>query len=350
MRQKITSKYIANEDGFASLIIAIVLVIVLSLLTVGFAELMRHSQEQELNRHLSDQAYYAAESGINDAVRALNNGFNQQKTDCGPVTSTSDLYGKTGANYLANSTVDTSDNSVASWTCLLIDPTPDSLAYNPVGTVTPTIFIFKPASGGISQLDFYWQDADQSNTNFRPAYNGTNAFPSVVNWGSIGMLRISLTPLASLDRNSLINNVYTAFLYPSTSTSNNSESISGHTGFSSNGGDVLSGGCKQTNTPRYCHISLNGIPGSSNGYLVSLRSIYSSTNVYITGSNGAGPVNFSGAQSLVDSTGKSQNVLKRIQVRVPDHNEYPYPGFDVQSTGGICKQLDARPGSVSLNC
>src|ERR1019366_6721948 len=118
-----------NEQGFASLIIAITLVIVLSLLTVGFAQLMRNEQNQVTNRQLNSQAYYAAESGINDAARALNAGYVQDKKYCGP--STDNPATVPGAKYLKDQKINGSSTSTE-WTCLLINPAPTSLEYGSV--------------------------------------------------------------------------------------------------------------------------------------------------------------------------------------------------------------------------
>ena len=76
-----------------------------------------------------------------------------------------------------------------------------------------------------------------------------------------------------------------------------------------------------------------------------MRSIYSKTNVSVVINGGAALV--FGAQAKIDSTGRSQDVLKRLQVRVPTKNEYYYPGFGVEAAGDICKSLGVRPGYAS---
>src|ERR1039458_10050844 len=77
-----------DQSGFASIVIASVIILVLSLITVGFAQLMQREQRSALDRQLSSQAYYAAESGINDAVSAINSGFNVAKSTCPEYNST----------------------------------------------------------------------------------------------------------------------------------------------------------------------------------------------------------------------------------------------------------------------
>ena len=54
-----------NQSGMASIMFAIFMAIVLCLLAVGFATLVRNDQRQTLDKTLSNQATYAAESAIN---------------------------------------------------------------------------------------------------------------------------------------------------------------------------------------------------------------------------------------------------------------------------------------------
>ena len=60
-----------NERGFASIVIALVLITILALITIGFAQLARREQRSALDKQLANQAYYAAETGINDTIKSL---------------------------------------------------------------------------------------------------------------------------------------------------------------------------------------------------------------------------------------------------------------------------------------
>lgn len=57
-----------NQNGAAALLLAMFFVILITLVTIGFATLVRRDQRATLDKTLSKQAQYAAESGIN-AVR-----------------------------------------------------------------------------------------------------------------------------------------------------------------------------------------------------------------------------------------------------------------------------------------
>src|SRR5580658_10726969 len=112
-----------NEGGFAPLIVSIVIIVVLSLITVGFVLLMNENQQNETNRQLGDAAYYAAQTGVNDAVKAINSGFLTSafggvKNSCGTIAFP----------YLTNNQVNESGQPKTDfYSCLLINPAPDSL-------------------------------------------------------------------------------------------------------------------------------------------------------------------------------------------------------------------------------
>jgi hypothetical protein len=67
----------------------------------------------------------------------------------------------------------------------------------------------------------------------------------------------------------------------------------------------------------------------------------------------ANQLNISGAQTLIDSTGKAQDVLRRIQVRVSTHDSYDIPS-GTAAAGSICKQISVAPegstGSPNPEC
>src|SRR3569623_1752522 len=107
-----------NQEGFASLIVGIIIVLVLSLLTVGFAILVRDEQRQTLDKQLSTQAFYAAESGVNDAINYINANMS---TYNGTTTCTGAPF------FAANHTIDAV--TVSSYTCLLVNMPPPNIRY-----------------------------------------------------------------------------------------------------------------------------------------------------------------------------------------------------------------------------
>ena len=85
--KNIRTSILTNDNGFAPLIITIIVVIILSLLTVGFVSLIRNNQKNALNQQLNNDAYYAAETGVNDAIKAIDSGYTSSKCIWGPTIS-----------------------------------------------------------------------------------------------------------------------------------------------------------------------------------------------------------------------------------------------------------------------
>jgi hypothetical protein len=334
-----------NEQGFAAIVIAVVLVLVLSLITLGFAELMRHEQRSALDKQLSSQAYYAAESGVNDAVKAISAGYDKVKDDCAPLASAKDP----GDSYLLSNDVGADTDTNVKYSCLLIDPAPKSLEFGSVDTEQSkgVELTSADASDPIRTIVVSWQDAG-SGTTFRPGAG--SAFPPISQWGATtGILRVGLTPLVpgSISRDALATNTFAAFLYPNSgSGSPISYGYSNDTGGGT--GAIINGRCNLNNTPRYCSVAITGL--NQRTYFLNMRSIYRSAHVTVQAYGGNGVVSTANllsvknAQTLIDSTGKAQDVLKRIQVRVPSRNSYTHPDYTIESAGSVCKQLQVYPG------
>ena len=61
-----------NEQGLVAIVVTLIIMLVLTLIVTGFAQLARREQREALDRQLASQALYAAESGVNAAEAAVN--------------------------------------------------------------------------------------------------------------------------------------------------------------------------------------------------------------------------------------------------------------------------------------
>jgi hypothetical protein len=312
---------------------------------------------------LSDQAYFAAEAGINDATKAVQEGFNAKKTDCDPVknNSTDPLYSQPGSQYLFSNAV--GDDPNIKYTCLLIDPYPTSIDLGSVGDGTdsktfrlntvnkddPTV----PAD--LKSLHISWQATGDS---VLPFVSGTMAsnhqFPPATSWNYVPLLRVSITPLTSggINRTDLAKKTYVAFLYPKdSSTRTNTEadypSYDYAQGIDANAGVIADANCKTDNAPAYdCNITINNL--TTNYYVVNIRSIYGYSKVHITAQDTAGiSTGFAHTQTLIDATGKAQDILHRLQVRIPSNNDFPGSDYGVKGVAGICKIWQLTPTATT---
>lgn len=359
MNKDRTSSTKAFEQGFVSIIVAMIIMAVVILITTSFALLMQRNQRQVLDRQLSTQAFYAAESGVNDAIAAIKGGFTGDVTKCSDTHNITDKIG-------GNQQLDSSTN--VEFSCVLISESPDHLEYNPVSTDNSTIVHVHTNGGNLSSTRISWQDSGSSNT-FVPNNSPDPLLPEKYDpspdaficaltsscfntTDGTGILRITLMPVRnvnSISRDNLISDAATYFLYPKANNASSADetlSYQGNTiGKNSNNGDFIYGNCNQAKSPRFCNVIINGL--NTADMYVRIKSIYRTTSVSMKFYNASGPLTISGAQAVIDSTGKAQDVLRRIQVRVPLGNSYYFPEYAIQSADTLCKRLRLAPNTDS---
>ena len=322
-----------DSRGMVSILVTMILMVVISLIVVGFARLVRREQRQSLDTQLSTQAFYAAETGVNDAVNAIQTqDYQSEKTNCGP-DATGPLSAGTINNVLA---------SGVEYTCLLVDPSPSSLEYSSVETDKSTVIPIKAQSGTLDKLVLSWQDKS-GNTGVN-CTNSVGTFPSASSWPvdcNAGVLRIDLVPTGgSVSRSSLLSSVLTAFLQPV-------QSGVGTLAYSlpANHGATVGASCSSSATPKICSVTITGL--SSSSYYLRVRSIFKSSALSITAKNSSNAtIELIGAQTVVDATGKANDILRRIEVRVPT-GKLSYgdvPDYAILSSDTICKRMSVAPG------
>src|ERR1044072_6757095 len=123
-----------DQNGMAAIIVTMVTMVVISLIVLGFATISRREQSETLDQQLSTQAFYAAETGVEDAKNVITAAIRAgkaipSKTDC----DTNTVSGYTPSYPIGAGTVLNSANGVSS-SCLLVDPVPDSLEFDGIGT------------------------------------------------------------------------------------------------------------------------------------------------------------------------------------------------------------------------
>lgn len=343
-----------NEQGFASIVIALVLIIVLALLTVGFAQLARREQQNALDKQLATQANYAAETGYNDAYNDIKSGAintnNASDTHC--MNKVGSLPSELPATALTAHPTINSNNGV-SYTCLLvsINTTNLELGGTQPGTGKHATF---GTSAPLSTITINWGSDDGHNA-FPSSYSNVK-FPILSKWnnGTTGyppIIQFSLTPTSSLDADALIANTFNTYLYPSshapdgsTLTLDANNNVDVTKGL--NQMQVVDGSCSGSGTYP-CHVTLSGL--GDQAYVMHILDYYDTSNVLITGDDSSGgPVTFTGEPSI-DVTGKAQGVLKRLQYRVftnggnegaDDNAILPNGAIEAQN---LCKRIKAAP-------
>lgn len=329
-----------NDDGFASLVIALILIVVLSLVTIGFAQLARTEQQNALNKQLSNQAYYAAESGVNDAIQAI-----PAIESASPAVNPNQCLSST---LLPNSTLNSGAD--VSYTCVLANLNPLSLVKDPLTADSGWSTVFSTVnppgvvggSGILASLTVDWSSIDSKTA--LPAA-GVTSLPPLASWNYPGVVQFSITPVlsASLNRATLEADTYTAYLYPS-------RSGSGSVLYTASGAraPIVSASNCSTGT---CTVTISNLkqPTSTAGefYLIHMFDYYDSSNIAITKAtdSNAKSLEFTKSQAQIDSTGKALQAVRRIRVVVPLNSTLSLPNNAIEAQN-VCKRFSVYPGAV----
>lgn len=326
-----------KEAGMVAIMVTLILMIVISLIVLGFAQISRRNQRQALDRQLSTQAFYAAESGVNDAAEII-----KAAVASGSAVADKPDCQSNGADFYAGLDSVLDDDSDVEYTCLTVDPTPGSLVYSNVGssaTVMPLIAV----SGTISRVNLTWQARGDNATPAAncPVTNNANIFSATTGWNcGYGVLRFDLVPTAgALTMNGLQTATMTSFVVPlrpgSTGTANPIPYTVG------GGNNRLGVVCSNTS----CSLSISGLTQSQ--YYLRVSSIYRDVSLRVDAVDAvSAPVSLQGAQAVIDATGKAGDVLRRIQVRVPltGSSTNQLSDYALQSSEAICKRFVVMDG------
>ncbi len=321
-----------KQRGVVSLMVTLIMMVVITLIVLGFAEISRNEQRSTLDDQLSVQAYYAAESGINDARSVINAAVTGGTAV--PSKTTCDNQG----SYNLNTTVD-STHGVA-YTCVLVDPNPTSLVYNNVGSQSVVVPIIA-SSGTFSTITLKWEAASSASSSATNCYaSGTspNTFPVASGAGqwscAYPVVRVDMLDAnAGLSRANWGNQTATFFGVPFNSATG---VISNNVDLSARG-KAVPASCDST----FCTLNITGLSGST--YYMRVNTVYSTTGKLIISAGGKA---FTGAQATIDSTGKAQDVIRRVLVAVDltDANAYNIPNAAIVSEDSACKRFGVANG------
>lgn len=118
MSKKLTLR--ADNRGIVAIVVTVLLMLILSLIVLAVSQNATREQRQTLDRQLSDQAFYNAESGINEAANYIYTHKDDptlppKKDNCNPLPAP------------ANNVLDQSGTN--KYTCVLYDRLPPSVQF-----------------------------------------------------------------------------------------------------------------------------------------------------------------------------------------------------------------------------
>jgi Tfp pilus assembly protein PilX len=331
--QTLTKNIRKNQQGMASVISTLIIVILLSLICVGFAKIMNRSLQESLSSNLASAANYVAQSGVNDAISYIK----VHGKDSVPEDNRNDCSWLKGSppkkiNYNVSS-----DNNVR-YTCILINPKSYDLIYQ----VKPYVSQIANVSGA-SKILLSWESATDSSNNL-PAKNdklldettwGINEYPPV--------LRLTLYPILT-NLYGAKDDVRTYFLYPANGGTNGANSIDFQ---AAPNGSIQYINCNNKSLnfigsiDRKCNAVITKLPTSATAVYARLTPLYSEARMVIKGNDDLNnKTQFSG-QTTIDVTAQSGSATKRLQVRISEKTDIPE--YALRTTNLLCKRLTVVP-------
>jgi hypothetical protein len=316
-----------------SILTTMILMIVISLIVLGFAQLSRRNQREALDRRLSTQAFYAAESGVNDVTNIIKNAVASGST----IPEKNDCSGTGPGGFYAGLNPDLDAAANVRYSCLMVDPTPTSLRYGDVGTTSIVAPIISANGGNISRIELDWQ-AKVTGNPLTGCYTTTNRiFSPTSSWNcGYGLLRFDLVPTSgNVNAAGLQADTMTSFVVPMTSNGDSNGQITFQR-TSANAQVVAGVNCTTTG----CRLAIVGL--NQNSYHMRISSQYRDVALQIRALNSSdNAIELQNAQAVIDATGRAQDVLRRIQVHVPlrSDSQNQLSDFAIQTTDSICKRF-----------
>jgi hypothetical protein len=343
---------------------------------------MTREQQRATDDELSRSAYDSAMAGVEDAKRVVvlcNNGvaaacraITNDRCDTVPEAG---VAGSTGEDeVLIESTTGVDGGLNQAYTCVKIAT--ESTDYVSILAQQRSEMIPLKTTGAVESVRIEWQLPDDANSvEIWPTgtcrgsdFTSTNRLCTSATWGNNpAIIRVqAITPGSSINLDQLTQSDVsgTAFLYPTSLGS----AVSNVTFNPRYAGDDESPPWLGANSPviASCSASLvdyqcratvqlpQTVPARNNLSLLRLTALYKGdTTIRVTPLDSSGqPVEFDGVQPNVDSTGRANDVFRRVLARLSLTSDFPYPENAVELEGSLCKNFyisDTGSGPASVS-
>lgn len=330
-------KITKDQGGVVSILVTVVFILLISMIVLAMAENSNREQRQSLDRQLSDQAFYNAESGISDWAEYLTSGRTTEKSKT--VCDTSAFPDDAPKGPI--------DGGVNSYSCVLFNREPSSLEIKPLSTDENKSYPIK-STVPITSLKFTWNANPGGNQVGGCAGTGSGLPSSLGANCNVGGVRFELFRLGA-NREQTIKSTYIGYFLPRNGGVGGSLNV-GSLAYPDNQGMITPGGC--SDALGGCVVTLTGLNIlPTDNWTLNVKSLYTDNRVTVVANNGT--VGFVDAQIEIDSTGKANDVLRRIKVRLPASLQYTTPGTggsDVLATKeSICKLIDVNQAQSSAS-
>jgi Tfp pilus assembly protein PilX len=386
-----------SQSGAVSLFVVIFSALLLTIITISFVQLMVRDQRQATANDLSQSAYDSAQAGVEDAKRLLlldqscRNGTAAPTVNCGQVTAAlalapgtlqtaCDALGRSGiVNQTGGETIiqqTTTDNAAKldqAYTCVKIAV--DTADY--LGQLQNDESVVIPLKGdrAFSKIELSWfSDQDISGGgNLNIAFPDTGANVTLPRVGSTwkanspALMRAQLIQLGGTFKLSDLDagtgggrsDANTLFLYPSAAglpPTVDKDFLVDVRRSPTNAPQPIQCNPSLAGGGYACKVSLkvpdpvDGNVNNRNAFL-RLSALYNKAHFQVKLKDSAGgDVKLSGVQPEVDSTGRANDLFRRVVARVELRGDFVYPNAEINLTGNLCKNFsitDTNAGYTS---
>ena len=363
----------SKQRGEVSLIVVIFATLLITIVVVSYVRMMIQIQQQATATDLSQSAFDSAQVGVEDAKRALLkwqavcSGDPASADECTELT---DIIKSSSLSQECNSAVnkltDLSDalgsgeikvqnGSIGNdlnqaYTCVTINTQTDD--YLGVLEQDASKLIPLVGASNFDRIKIEWfssKDLEGSNPNVDFSILGTPLLstsnwpvnrPSIMRAQLIQFNKADGFKLSDFDENLSANATNnTHFLYPSAS--------SGTSSFTSDGRKIskyepTNAKCVNDALVEYKCFTILVLPKNGDGHTqyLNLTSLYKSAHFRVKLFYDTTEVKFDGVQPSIDSTGRANDLFRRVETRVQFINaDFPYPQAAVDLTGNLCKDF-----------
>lgn len=390
-----------KQSGAVSLFVVIFAMLIITVLTISFMRLMMADQRQATNDNLSQSAYDSAQAGVEDAKRALLLYQRECSTTPGVCASRAAEISDTRCNMglvrnglaaidAVNSNraleVKVQQNSSSvdaaldqAYTCVVMQ----LITEDYVGSVKPGESKLIPLIG---QSDFdtvtisWFDDRDTTGTNgtldYTPDGNGV-LYPQTASSGQEwstskpSVMRAQVVQFGdsfTLDQFDYVtssagvtqSNTNTVFMYPTRNAATTSGQFTGLDTRKDSPTDEPDPDTGTTPARVQCQPNVSSgnyactmslrlpqpMGGGDRTAFLKLSPYYNAAHFKVVLSNGvpaasgAGVVRFQDVQPAIDSTGRANDLFRRLTTRVDLYNtNFPFPEGTIDVTGNFCKDF-----------
>lgn len=353
-----------QQRGVSAIFIVIFAAMLFSLIAVSFTGLMVREQSRSNDDEQSQGAYDAALVGVEDGKRVLADCINgANSTACAAIDAEAcNTINHAAGNPLDNSeTVIRSDTSSTgsgeqlnmAHTCVVVKRDTDAVEKT-IPSDTSAIIKLDAVGADFDRVELSWYSEDDIESSGDPLALWSNSgqpLPALGSWqaGSPPLLRVQLIQYEAGSYNAAGDfrdapYSMTGYLYPHTSGLNLTNPFSFESVRRSGTLAPSQVECVTPGVSGYsCNVTLDvpkpgGWAGDRVAYL-RVMPFYGDTSISLKLRDGSGPLLFDDVQPTIDSTGRANDLFRRVLARVEQKSDFPLPRATVDITDNFCKTL-----------